>query len=54
MDRYRDEEIINELMQRLKARDKACYDLTAMTKNLATLNERLLESERVKGTFSPT
>ena len=51
MERYRDEEIINELMQRLKARDKACHDLTAMTKNLATLNERLLESEKVKGHF---
>lgn len=51
MDRYRDEEIINELMRRLKAKDKACHDLTAMTKKLASLNERLLESEKVKSHF---
>lgn len=51
MDRYRDDEIINELMRRLKAKDKACHDLTAMTKKLAALNERLLESEKVKSHF---
>ncbi|MBI5643256.1 MAG: HAMP domain-containing histidine kinase [Deltaproteobacteria bacterium] len=51
MNKFSDDEIVKEIMSRLQAKDKAYHDLTAMTKKLAGLNERLVESEKVKGHF---
>lgn len=51
MDRLTDDDVIRELLKRLKAKDEANHGLLVMTKKLEDLNERLMESEKVKGHF---
>lgn len=51
MEKFSDLEIIKELSERLKAKDKANCDLVAMARKLEELNNKLLESEKVKSSF---
>ncbi|OGQ54937.1 MAG: hypothetical protein A3J24_04485 [Deltaproteobacteria bacterium RIFCSPLOWO2_02_FULL_53_8] len=51
MEHLSDEDIIKELMKRLKAKDMAYHDLSIVTKKLEEMNSRLLESEKVKSNF---
>lgn len=48
---FSDVELITELSKRLQAKDNAYHDLVTMAKKLEAVNERLLESERVKSHF---
>lgn len=51
MEHLSDEDIIKELMKRLKGKDMAYHDLSVVSKKLEDMNSRLLESERVKSNF---
>lgn len=51
MRKFSDEEIIKELQGRLHAKDEANQALTAMTRKLRALNDKLLESEKLKTHF---
>lgn len=51
MEKFPDLELIKELSERLKAKDKANCDLVAMARKLEELNNKLLESEKVKSSF---
>ncbi len=46
-----DSDLVKELLRRLEIKDRAYHDLNALTKKLETLNNRLVESEKVKSHF---
>ncbi|MDP2689871.1 MAG: HAMP domain-containing sensor histidine kinase [Deltaproteobacteria bacterium] len=51
MENITDSDLVKELLKRLEIKDKAYHDLNALTKKLETLNNRLVESEKVKSHF---
>ncbi len=51
MRQFSDEEIIRELQGRLHAKDESNHALTAMTRKLKALNDKLIESEKLKTHF---
>ncbi len=51
MRKFSDEDIIRELQGRLMAKDRANNALTVMTGRLRALNDRLIESEKLKTHF---
>lgn len=46
-----DEELLDELRERLGEKNKALFDLQGANRNLETVNEKLEESERLKSNF---
>lgn len=51
MEKLTDREILEELQQRLEAKDKAYGALMSLTRNLEDLNKKLVESEELKSSF---
>ncbi|MBI5562171.1 MAG: HAMP domain-containing histidine kinase [Deltaproteobacteria bacterium] len=51
MEHLSDDDIVREILSRLKAKDRANHDLIVVTKKLEALNSRLLESEKLKSNF---
>lgn len=51
MEQFTDEDVVTELLRRLKAKDEANHDLLVITKKLEDLNKRLVESEKLKSNF---
>ncbi|MBI5493221.1 MAG: HAMP domain-containing histidine kinase [Deltaproteobacteria bacterium] len=51
MDKFKDEELVEEIIGRLRARDEACRALKTLTGRLEALNRKLLESEKAKSHF---
>jgi len=51
MRQFSDEEITSELQRRLHAKDEANHALTAMARKLKALNDKLIESEKLKTHF---
>ena len=51
MKALQDHELVDELRERLAAKDRAYQDLAAVTAKLEELNRRLVESEELKSSF---
>lgn len=51
MDGISDDLLVEEVIKRFKAKDTAIHDLVAVTKRLEAVNNKLIESERVKTHF---
>lgn len=51
MNEWTDEELVSALRLRLEASRRACSDLTAMSRKLEQVNQRLQESEALKSHF---
>lgn len=51
MNTMRDHELVDELRERLAAKDRAYQDLAAVTAKLEELNRKLVESEELKSSF---
>lgn len=51
MDKLTDGQIVKELLRRLDAKDRAYHDLQALTKKMESLNNRLLDAEKVRSSF---
>jgi signal transduction histidine kinase len=51
MHRINDKDLMAELKRRFEEKDRALFDLKAVTKNLEELNQKLRESEALKSNF---